>query len=99
MKRVLRTCLQEGGGEAEAYIELAAMPVKKGVKSMAVPSAWRRRHQNLDLAPIVTKELPIDPGCRYDDFPHLVGFGETITFVGGINQPKLVRFFELILLY
>ena len=75
----------------EAYIELAAVPVAQDhVKSMAVPSAWRRSHRQLHLVPVVSKEVAVDPSCRYDNLAYLVGFGDTMSFVGGINKPKLV---------
>jgi len=79
----------------EGYIEVAALPVKKDVSSMPVPSSWRRRHQNLTRCPLVSKEMPVDPSGAYADFPHVVGYGETITFVGGINRPKLVSIFTI----
>ena len=75
----------------EAYIELAAVPVAQdAVKPMPVPSAWRRSHRQLHLVPVVSKEVPIDPSGRYDNLAYLVAFGDTMSFVGGINKPKLV---------
>ena len=75
----------------EGYIELAAIPVNEKAHQMSVPANWRRAHKNLDLVPVVSKDVDVDPSCRYEDIAYLTAFGDSMTFVGGINKPKLVR--------
>lgn len=42
--------------------------------------------------PVVSSVVPIRPDCRYaGSFPHIKGVGDSISFVGGINQPKLIQ--------
>ncbi len=40
--------------------------------------------------PVVSVEVPVDPGGRYGGLPHFSHFGEGISFVGGINRPKRI---------
>ena len=75
----------------EGYIELAAIPVGDRVNQMLLPAAWRRTYKNMDLVPIVSKEVQVDPSGRYEDITTLAAFGDSMSFVGGINKPKLVR--------
>lgn len=75
----------------EGYIELAAMPVNDKANQMALPANWRRAYKNLDLVPVVSEEVDVDPSCRYEDIIYLTTFGDSVTFVGGINKPKLVQ--------
>lgn len=74
----------------EGYIELAAVPVSDKANQMPLPAAWKRAHRDLHLVPVVSKEVAVDPSCQYDGIAHLTSFGDTMTFVGGINKPKLV---------
>lgn len=75
----------------EGYIELAAIPVRDQATQMPLPAAWRRTYKALDLVPIVSKEVEIDASCQYDNIATLMSFGDSMSFVGGINKPKLVR--------
>lgn len=76
-----------------AYIELAA--VKAPDKDiMAFPGNLRRAVKNLSRVPIVSRQIPVDPGGRYDDLPYFTHFGDAVRFVGGINKPKLVECFD-----
>ena len=44
--------------------------------------------------PVVSVAMPVDPSCEYAGLPHFVHFGDAISFVGGINMPKLVQCFD-----
>ncbi len=43
---------------------------------------------------MVSVSIPVDPSCRYSGLACFSHFGEGITFVGGINKPKLVQCFD-----
>ena len=84
----------------EAYIALARHPVESGRGSGAsqsvhqIPSSCKKRSlSNLNLVPVVTASLPVDPTMRYAEgtFPSFQHFGDTCRLVGGINCPKLVE--------
>lgn len=75
---------------AEAYIELAAVSVRKEEDSMPLSTSWVRKLKALGRPPIVSKSVAVDPSCRYDGLPGLANFEDAISFVGGINKPKLV---------
>ncbi len=49
----------------------------------------------LPLVPLVSYTLEVDPECRYEGLPHFVRFHDTVTFVGGVNKPKLVQVGDL----
>ena len=83
--------VSEVGQMIEAYIELAALPAGKDEDSMAMPSTFRRNIKQLQHLPVVSKSVEVDPSCKYADLPHFAGFGDSISFVGGVNRPKLVR--------
>ena len=74
----------------EGYISLAAIAVPEKATQMPLPAHWRRAHKDFDLVPVVSKELTVDPSCRYEEITYTSSFGDTMTFVGGINKPKLV---------
>ena len=44
--------------------------------------------------PVVSVAVPVDPSGEYAGLPHFVQFGDAISFVGGINMPKLVQCFD-----
>ena len=43
---------------------------------------------------MVSVAVPVDPSGEYAGLPHFVQFGDNISFVGGINMPKLVQCFD-----
>lgn len=43
---------------------------------------------------MVSVSIPVDPSCVYAGLACFSHFGEGITFVGGINKPKLVQCFD-----
>lgn len=61
---------------------------------MMFPSSLRRRTRDLSLVPVVSAPVDVDPSCRYDNLPHFSHFGDSISFVGGINKPKLIQCFD-----
>ena len=81
----------------EAYIALARHPVdaQRGAPNgYQIPSSCKKRSlSDLDLVPVITASLPVDPTMRYDpsSFPSFRHFGDTCKLVGGINCPKLVE--------
>ncbi|KAL3152004.1 hypothetical protein ABBQ32_001124 [Trebouxia sp. C0010 RCD-2024] len=78
----------------EAYIHLAALPASSDGAAMMFPSSLRRRTRDLSLVPVVSAPVDVDPSCRYDNLPHFSHFGDSISFVGGINKPKLIQCFD-----
>ena len=44
--------------------------------------------------PVVSVAVPVDPSGEYVGLAHFVQFGDAISFVGGINMPKLVQCFD-----
>lgn len=44
-------------------------------KKSCPPSHCRRNYTHL---PVTSVRLPVDPSCRYEGFPHFVGFAERI---------------------
>ena len=61
---------------------------------MAFPSSLRRRNRDLQLVPVVSAPVEVDPSCCYSDLPYFTHFGDSISFVGGINKPKLIQCFD-----
>lgn len=61
---------------------------------MTFPSSLRRSTRDLQLVPVVSAPVEVDPSCRYADLPHFSHFGDSISFVGGINKPKLIQCFD-----
>eukprot|EP00898_Chlorokybus_atmophyticus_P004026 jgi/Chlat1/4624/Chrsp3S05582 len=80
----------------DLYIVLAELPNIKTASGHTVPGQMPRDMRNLhglDLVPVITAKLPVDPSGKYptDSFPHIVRFAEEIQLVGGINAPKLIQ--------
>ena len=61
---------------------------------MPFPSGLRRKHRDFTLVPVVSAPVEVDPSCRYDNLAHFTHFGDSISFVGGINKPKLIQCFD-----
>ena len=51
------------------------------------PTPCPRRHYTQVPMPSVT--VPVDPGGHYEGLPYFETFGDRISFVGGINRPKV----------
>lgn len=78
-----------------AYVELAALPAPAGhvdsLPDQPFPAQIRRRVKDLKRIPVVSSSLEVDPSCTYQEIPYVVTFGERISFVGGVNKPKLIK--------
>jgi len=81
----------------EVYIHIGLMAVPKTGRSsepppISLPQALRLQVQGLSLPP-VSRPVRIEPtgGNAYRGLAHVVSFEPQISFVGGINAPKLVR--------
>ncbi|BDA48015.1 Serine-protein kinase ATM [Coccomyxa sp. Obi] len=93
-KPALKEIVAQVGLIAEAYIELAAVPAPDKANEMPFPSHLRRSTKALNKVPVVSVSIPVDPSCTYAGLACFSHFGEGITFVGGINKPKLVQCFD-----
>lgn len=61
-------------------------------EQQAMPSNLRKsRMSSLRLVPVITRDVEVDPGGRYEGLPHFSHFGDQIKFVGGVNRPKLIQ--------
>ncbi|KAJ3694312.1 hypothetical protein LUZ60_009792 [Juncus effusus] len=78
----------------EAYIKLAELETRKEDtnKKITLPRDVRSLRQ-LELVPIVTATIQVDPSCQYKEgsFPHFKGFADSIMVMNGINAPKVVE--------
>lgn len=61
---------------------------------MTFPGSIRRSSRGLNLVPVVSAPVAVDPSGRYEGLPHFTHFGDGISFVGGINKPKLIQCFD-----
>ena len=61
---------------------------------MPFPSGLRRKNRDFTLVPVVSAPVEVDPSCCYANLPHFTHFGDSISFVGGINKPKLIQCFD-----
>ena len=61
---------------------------------MAFPGSIRRSSRSLNLVPVVSAPIAVDPSGHYEGLPHFTHFGDSISFVGGINKPKLIQCFD-----
>ncbi|KAF3329020.1 serine/threonine-protein kinase ATM [Carex littledalei] len=78
----------------EAYIKLAELETNKEDTNKKVPLPREIRSlRQLELVPVVTATIPVNPSCQYGEgsFPHFKGFGDSIMIMNGINAPKQVE--------
>ncbi|XP_078174265.1 serine/Threonine-kinase ATM-like protein isoform X2 [Carex rostrata] len=78
----------------EAYIKLAELETSKEDTNKKVPLPREIRSlRQLELVPVVTATIPVDPSCQYGEgsFSHFMGFGDSIMIMNGINAPKQVE--------
>mmetsp|Transcript_4049 Transcript_4049/g.11433 ORF Transcript_4049/g.11433 Transcript_4049/m.11433 type:complete len:1027 (+) Transcript_4049:606-3686(+) len=84
----------------EAYIALANVPAAKKADvrapdSMYMPRELRTRFKDLHLMPLISFSVPLRPDKQYvGTFPHIESVSEHISFVGGINMPKLIKVYD-----
>lgn len=80
----------------EIYIKLAELETKREDtnKKVNLPREIRSIRE-LELVPVVTANIPIDPSCQYTEgsFPHFKGLADSVTVMNGINAPKVVECF------
>ncbi|KAL6847730.1 hypothetical protein ACP4OV_021858 [Aristida adscensionis] len=80
----------------EIYIKLAELETKKEDTNKKIPLPRDLRSIcQLELVPVVTATVPVDPTCRYEEgsFPHFSGLADSITIMNGINAPKVIECF------
>ncbi|XP_019197259.1 PREDICTED: serine/threonine-protein kinase ATM isoform X3 [Ipomoea nil] len=77
----------------EIYIKLAELETKREDtnKKVTLPRDIRSVRE-LELVPVITANVPIDPSCLYSEgsFPHFKGLTDSVTIMNGINAPKVV---------
>lgn len=80
----------------EIYIKLAELETKREDtnKKVILPREIRSIRE-LELVPVVTANIPIDPSCQYTEgsFPNFKGLADSVTVMNGINAPKVVECF------
>ncbi|CAL4957640.1 unnamed protein product [Urochloa decumbens] len=80
----------------EIYIKLAELETKKEDTNKRIPLPREVRSIcQLELVPVVTATIPVDPSCRYEvgSFPHFSGLTDSIMIMNGINAPKVIECF------
>ncbi|OQU86537.1 serine/threonine-protein kinase ATM isoform X2 [Sorghum bicolor] len=80
----------------EIYIKLAELETKKEDTNKKIPLPREARSiGQLELVPVVTATVPVDPSCRYEEgsFPHFTGLTDSVMIMNGINAPKVVECF------
>ncbi|XP_020591737.1 serine/threonine-protein kinase ATM [Phalaenopsis equestris] len=80
----------------EIYIKLAELDTKKEDINKKVPLPREVRSiRQLELVPVVTSNITVDPTCQYKEgmFPYFNGLGDSIKIMNGINSPKVVECF------
>nr|CAD1842809.1 unnamed protein product [Ananas comosus var. bracteatus] len=78
----------------EVYIKLAELETKKEETNKRIPLPRDIRSlRQLELVPVVTATIPVDPSCQYREgsFPHFKGLADSITVMNGINIPKVIE--------
>uniref|UniRef100_A0A0D9UVU7 Serine/threonine-protein kinase ATM n=1 Tax=Leersia perrieri TaxID=77586 RepID=A0A0D9UVU7_9ORYZ len=78
----------------EIYIKLAELETKKEDTNKRIPLPRELRSIcQLELVPVVTATIPVDPNCQYEEgsFPHFNGLADSIMIMNGINAPKVVE--------
>uniref|UniRef100_J3KVN7 Serine/threonine-protein kinase ATM n=1 Tax=Oryza brachyantha TaxID=4533 RepID=J3KVN7_ORYBR len=78
----------------EIYIKLAELETKKEDTNKRIPLPREIRNIcQLELVPVVTATIPVDPNCQYEEgsFPHFNGLADSIMIMNGINAPKVIE--------
>uniref|UniRef100_A0A0E0JD53 Serine/threonine-protein kinase ATM n=1 Tax=Oryza punctata TaxID=4537 RepID=A0A0E0JD53_ORYPU len=78
----------------EIYIKLAELETKKEDTNKRIPLPREIRSiSQLELVPVVTASIPVDPNCQYEEgsFPHFNGLADSIMVMNGINAPKVIE--------
>ena len=90
--------VREATALADVYIRLAAVPAPVAEKPnvpaptrSTFPSALRERAATIRSLPLVSAPLPVRRDGDYSSAPRFAGFEPEISYVGGINKPKVVK--------
>ncbi|GAQ86367.1 Protein kinase ATM/Tel1 [Klebsormidium nitens] len=78
----------------DMYISLAEAETKKEDQQRSIPVPRSARSvRNLELVPVITAHIPVDPSCQYakGTFPYFCGLTDSIKVMNGINAPKLIE--------
>ncbi|KAG0604904.1 hypothetical protein M758_9G018000 [Ceratodon purpureus] len=78
----------------EIYIKLAELETKKEDTNKKIPLPREIRSvRQLELVPVITAHIPVDPGCQYQkgSLPYYKGLSDTVQVMNGINAPKVVE--------
>ncbi|KAI5683411.1 hypothetical protein M9H77_04639 [Catharanthus roseus] len=78
----------------EIYIKLAELETRKeDTNRKATLPRDIRGVRELELAPVVTSNFPVDRSCQYleGSFPYFKGLADSVTVMNGINAPKVVE--------
>ncbi|WOL02921.1 serine/threonine-protein kinase ATM [Canna indica] len=78
----------------EIYIKLAELETRKEETNRRIPLPREIRSlRQLELVPVVTASVLVDPSCQYGEgsFPYFRGLADSITVMNGINAPKVVE--------
>ncbi|KAJ6838585.1 serine/threonine-protein kinase ATM [Iris pallida] len=80
----------------DIYIKLAELETKKEETNRKIPLPREIRSlRQLELVPVVTATISVDPSCQYKEgsFPHFRGLEDSVMVMNGINAPKVVECF------
>lgn len=96
----LRPIIVELKAIVRAYRELSLAPVDyaRASRNKKLPldglskRMTKRQFPRLGLVPVLSHALPVAADARYvpEEFPRVDSIDGTVTFVGGINLPKLI---------
>lgn len=78
----------------EIYIKLAELETKKEDTNKKIPLPRDIRNiRQLELVPVITAHIRVDPGCQYQkgSFPYFKGLLDTVQVMNGINAPKVLE--------
>lgn len=89
-----KALIQQMKQMVEIYIRLAELEVKREDvnKRLTLPRDIRSVRQ-LELVPVITAPISVDPSAEYPDgyFPYFKGLSDRIVVMNGINAPKVVE--------
>ena len=87
----LATVLSQMETLVGAYVKITELerPADKSAHNMPLPGDLRRL-PTLDMIPIITAHLPVDPSCEYPigSFPTLHKLPAVASLPGGVNAPR-----------
>eukprot|EP00051_Salpingoeca_urceolata_P020041 m.297594 g.297594 ORF g.297594 m.297594 type:complete len:2835 (+) comp19529_c0_seq5:1447-9951(+) len=81
---------------SDAYMELANVPpeeMKLHHRELQSTFTLGNKLRDCSGVSVLTRELPVDPSCMYDDVVGVDRFAKGFTFAGGINLPRIIDCF------